>query len=275
MSEPDATGRVDLVEALLMQVRDAGPDHASVDADIDPGFDVFGIPHGGYLTALVARSVLLGSGQPDVFTVTVHFLRRAAPGPMRLDLRRVGGSRRFSSWQVAAVQDGQVMMACLASVGDRTWLDGPAWTDAETWQPGGEALGPPAGHPDLPFPAPGVAVRFTQRIALSTSGFATGRRGDEAMVRCQVEADPVDQLVALVACDITPPAVWNVLGMQGWVPTVELTAHVRARPGPGPLTVEAGTHHVGGGFLEEDALVRDAGGRLVVQSRQLARWTQT
>ena len=38
-----------------------------------------------------------------------------------------------------------------------------------------------------------------------------------------------------------------------------------------PCTVEASTHHVGGGFLEEDALVHDAAGRLVVQSRQLAR----
>lgn len=76
-----------------------------------------------------------------------------------------------------------------------------------------------------------------------------------------------------MACDITPPAVWNVLGRKGWVPTVELTAHVRARPASGPLSIEVGTHHVQDGFLEEDALVRDARGRLVVQSRQLARWT--
>jgi len=39
------------------------------------------------------------------------------------------------------------------------------------------------------------------------------------------------------------------------------------------MTVEVDTHHVQDGFLEEDALVRDATGRLVVQSRQLARWT--
>jgi hypothetical protein len=44
---------------------------------------------------------------------------------------------------------------------------------------------------------------------------------------------------------------------------------------PGPLTVEVVTHHVADGFLEEDALVRDATGHLVVQSRQLARWTNS
>ena len=94
-----------------------------------------------------------------------------------------------------------------------------------------------------------------------------------ADVRAVAESVPADQLGALLACDITPPAAWNALGARGWVPTVELTAHVRARQGVGPLSVRAWTHHVQDGFLEEDALVHDADGRLIVQSRQLARWT--
>jgi hypothetical protein len=48
---------------------------------------------------------------------------------------------------------------------------------------------------------------------------------------------------------------------------------VRARTGVGPLSVRATSRHVTDGFLEEDALVHDAEGRLMVQSRQLARWT--
>ena len=40
------------------------------------------------------------------------------------------------------------------------------------------------------------------------------------------------------------------------------------------MTVEASTRHVADGFLDEDALVLDADGRLVCQSRQLARWTE-
>jgi hypothetical protein len=52
---------------------------------------------------------------------------------------------------------------------------------------------------------------------------------------------------------------------------VELTWHMRAVPAPGPLAVETRCRHVGGGWFDEDAEVWDAAGRLVAQSRQIAR----
>lgn len=61
------------------------------------------------------------------------------------------------------------------------------------------------------------------------------------------------------------------MGLSGWVPTVELTAHIRRRPAPGPLRVAITTRNLAGGFLEEDAEVWDFEDRLVAQSRQLAR----
>ena len=64
---------------------------------------------------------------------------------------------------------------------------------------------------------------------------------------------------------------WRQMGLTGWVPTVELTVHVRCRPAPGPLRVSITTRNLAGGFLEEDAEVWDSAGRLVAQSRQLAR----
>ena len=52
---------------------------------------------------------------------------------------------------------------------------------------------------------------------------------------------------------------------------LELTAHVRAKPAPGWLRVRVSTRNFAGGLLEEDAEVWDSRGRLVAQSRQLAR----
>lgn len=265
--------RMDLADALAMQVQRPADGPTTVRAHVHDGFDVFGIPHGGYLAAVAARAVLLASDQPDLFTITVHYLRKAVMGSVDLQVTRLGGSRRFGSWHAVASQDGRIVLTALASVGDRTGIDGPSWTDQRAWDPHSEPLSAPAGDPDLPFSTPPVAAQLGERLALASAPFVVGQRGDHATLRATVEAARSDQLTAIVACDITPPAVWNVLGRKGWVPTVELTVHVRARPSAGPLSIEVATHHVQDGFLEEDALVRDAGGRLVAQSRQLARWT--
>jgi hypothetical protein len=61
------------------------------------------------------------------------------------------------------------------------------------------------------------------------------------------------------------------LGRMGWAPTMELTAHVRAVPAPGWLVVRHETRNLAGGMFEEDCEVWDSAGRLVAQSRQLAR----
>ena len=83
-------------------------------------------------------------------------------------------------------------------------------------------------------------------------------------------SEPIDTIGLLQATDAFPPTIFNVELPVGWMPTVELTAHVRARPAPGPLRCEFTTRFVTGGFLEEDGEVWDATGRLVAQSRQLA-----
>ena len=81
------------------------------------------------------------------------------------------------------------------------------------------------------------------------------------------EPDPV---MLLLAADALPPATFD-LGLYGWAPTLELTVHVRASPAPGWLRIRHATRNFAGGLFEEDAEVWDSAGRLVAQSRQLAR----
>ena len=47
--------------------------------------------------------------------------------------------------------------------------------------------------------------------------------------------------------------------------------HVRAPPATGWLRIRHATRNFAGGLFEEDAEVWDSAGRLVAQSRQLAR----
>jgi hypothetical protein len=267
------TGPTTFDEALALH-----PDGDALIGRVAPGWDVFGIPHGGYLLALTGKAVLAATGAPDLFTVTTHYLRKARHEPIRFEVRRVGGSRRLTSVTAVATQGEDVVLSAMASVGDRTTISGPSWRRHEPWDPRTAQLTPRAGTPEMlaaggGLRTPEIATRAGERLDVATLGFAAGTPDGTGELRAVVEGLPADQVGALLACDATPPAAWNALGTSGWVPTVELTAHVRARTGTGPLAVTASTRHVGDGFLDEDALVHDGQGRLMVQSRQLARWT--
>ena len=80
---------------------------------------------------------------------------------------------------------------------------------------------------------------------------------------------PLDPIALLLVVDALPPVTFD-LGLPGWAPTLELTAHVRAKPAPGWAIVRHYTRTVAGGVFEEDCEVWDSTGTLVAQSRQLA-----
>ncbi len=114
--------------------------------------------------------------------------------------------------------------------------------------------------------------RFDMRFDVASAGWAMGAPSGRGLIQCWFrlpdrEPDPISLLLAV---DAMPPATFD-LGMYGWAPTLELTAHVRAKPAPGWLRLHHATRNVAGGMFEEDAEVWDSSGRLVAQSRQLAR----
>jgi hypothetical protein len=100
-------------------------------------------------------------------------------------------------------------------------------------------------------------------------GQPSGRGAISAWFRLKGGREP-DPISLLTVVDLLPPVTFD-LGRPGWAPTLELTAHVRAVPAPGWLRVRHATRNVAGGMFEEDCEVWDSAGRLVAQSRQLAR----
>jgi len=110
------------------------------------------------------------------------------------------------------------------------------------------------------------------RLDPATAGWAVGRPGGRACVQAWFrfhDGREPDPLVLLLAVDALPPTTFE-LGRMGWAPTLELTAHVRARPAPGWLRLRHESRNMAGGMFEEDCEVWDSTGRLVAQSRQLA-----
>jgi hypothetical protein len=79
-----------------------------------------------------------------------------------------------------------------------------------------------------------------------------------------------DALSLLFSADAIPPATL-MIGSTGWVPTLQMSAYVRARPAPGWLGIRMTAGLVADGMVDETCVLWDSRGHLVAQSTQLAR----
>ena len=121
--------------------------------------------------------------------------------------------------------------------------------------------------------APAIFGAIDLRLDPADAGFLRGEPSGLLRTRGWFrlpDAETIDTLALLLAVDAFPPTAFNGRLPVAWVPTVELTVHLRARPAPGWLRAAFSTRFVSAGFLEEDGEVWDSTGRLVAQSRQLA-----
>jgi hypothetical protein len=249
-------------------------------ATLDRGWVVGGGLNGGYLLAVIGNAIraeLTDSGQPDPVSVSAYYLTPTTPGPAVVRVRRVreGGRRSTVAASLVQQENGAdveriTVLAVYGSLADLS--------------PEVEREIPP---PDLPPVEDCVEARFApdevRRIAPLLERFGT--RLDPAYVGWAVgepsrsgviqgwfklaDDRPLDPIALLLVVDALPPVTFD-LGLPGWAPTIELTAHVRAAPAPGWAIVRHATRNISGGQFEEDCEVWDSSGRLVAQSRQLA-----
>ncbi|MGH0036391.1 MAG: thioesterase family protein [Myxococcota bacterium] len=235
------------------------------------GWDIAGRANGGYLLVLAARAMAEAAGRPDPVTVTAHYLRPGEPGPAEVRASRVRAGRRFATATGVLQAGGRPLLQALGTFSDLEGSSGPERVDA--------------APPELPAPddcttqgsdevgGPPFMDRVDLRLHPTDAGFRRGEPSGDMRVRGWFrlrDQEAIDSLGLLLAVDAFPPTIFNARMPRGWVPTLELTAHVRARPCPGWLRCAFTTRFVTGGFLEEDGEVWDSAGRLVAQSRQLA-----
>ncbi|MFD5536546.1 thioesterase family protein [Streptomyces sp. NPDC127079] len=249
------------------------------DIDLSAGWTIISAVNGGYLLAVLGRALADTLPHPDPFTVSAHYLTPSRPGPavIRTDTVRTG--RTLSTGQASLFQyddEGNEVerIRVLASYGDLAALPDDVRTTAVP--PAIPPLDQCFGPQDGPAPVDGSSA-ITERLMLkldpATLGWALGAPSGKGEMRAWfglADGRDADPLSLLLAVDALPPTAFE-LGLKGWVPTIELTVHVRHRPAPGPLRVSITTRNLAGGLLEEDAEVWDSADRLVAQSRQLAR----
>jgi Acyl-CoA thioesterase C-terminal domain/Acyl-CoA thioesterase N-terminal domain len=246
------------------------PRHARFDAAVQPGWDIGGHANGGYVLAIAARAMSAVTGRPPL-TVSAHYLAPAPAGPCHVDVSLVRAGRRTATATAALVQGDREILRALGTFADQ--VDG-----GPTLITGGPPELPPYADcirpspPDFaPFPA--LNERLAVRLRPGDGDFRDGRPTGVAEIAgwfAFADERPVDAIGLLFVADAFAPAVFNTGLPIAWVPTVELTVHVRGVPAAGPLRCLFRSRFIQGGLLEEDGEVWDSAGRLVAQSRQLA-----
>lgn len=239
--------------------------------EISPQWTIGGKPNGGYLLMLLARELAGVAPQPHVIAASAHYLRSPDPGAATAEIDVLRSGRSASQVRARLCQDGRSCVEALftvAELGDST----PYWD---------------AGLPDVrvaPFSdcirlhgqtPNGVPVAILDQIDLrvdrSTSDYLRGRPSGRGEIRgwLSLPGEDFDPASLLFAVDAFPPATFDV-ELSGWVPTLELTAYVRALPAPGPVRVLHRAQLIDGQRVDETCHVWDSTGRLVAQSMQLA-----
>ncbi|WP_435771867.1 thioesterase family protein [Nocardioides sp. SYSU DS0651] len=242
-------------------------------ADLDGAWTVGGGLNGGYQLAVVGNAIRAAlPAQPDPIAVSAYYLSPAKPGPATVEVR----PRRLGRTATVAAdlrQGDDVRLTVLATYGDLGALPDAVETVATPIDiPPRDRCVPNTEAPEELRRIAPLMERFQMLFHPEQAGWTVGRpsgRGElSAWFRLAGDREP-DPLALLLAVDALPPVTFD-LGRPGWAPTVELTAHVRARPAPGWLRVRHLTRNVAGGMFEEDCEVWDSADRLVAQARQLA-----
>ncbi|MDX6741853.1 thioesterase family protein [Actinocorallia sp. A-T 12471] len=228
-------------------------------------------PNGGYLLALVARALGGTLPHPHPLTITAHYLSAARPGPAVIETETLREGRTQTTAMARLVQDGKERIRVLAAYGDLAELPDDVRTTAEppAIPPLEECYAPPKDFADIV-----TMMRHTDiRVDPATSGWALGKPSGVGALRAWLrlaDGTEPDPFMLLYTVDALPPVAFE-MSVNGWVPTVEMTVHVRALPAPGWLRVQAVSRNLAGGLIEEDIEVWDSRDRLVAQGRQLAR----
>jgi len=232
-------------------------------------------PNGGYLAAIIMRSVIasVDDAARSPRSLTVHFTTPPDAGAVTVQTAIERAGRSLTSVSARMMQGDRLIALAISALS--TPRSGPEFCDLEMPDvpaaPAFDARRPP---PD----APAIADRWDSRWAVGTPPFE-GELSHEAVgggwIRLE-EPQVLDAPAVAALTDAWIPPIFSRTDELLVVPTVDLTVHFRvplphaAVPPDGFLLAVFRTNAAADGFLEEDGEVWAPDGTLLAQSRQLA-----
>ncbi len=242
-------------------------------ARVDESWTIGGRPNGGYLLAILGQAAATVTEHPDVIAASAHYVRSPEPGPVVVTTDVLRNGRSASQVRAQMTQDGQ---ACVEAVLTLSALDPAAAPYWDRGVPPKIEVPYAACVPLAPRLPGGTRVAIMEQIEVrlepAANGFTTGQPSGTGELRGWLtlpRGEDFGPASLLFAVDAFPPATFDI-ELAGWVPTLSMTAFVRALPVPGPVRVLQRAHLIEGQRVDESCIVWDAGGRLVAQGTQLA-----
>lgn len=228
--------------------------------------------NGGYAVSPVLRAMSEIGGHRDPLSVTTHYLRPLQPdgGEAEVFAEVVRAGRTTSVVRGSLVHQGRQRLTVIGAFGD---LSAPA-----SEAPGAIDVAPP------PMPRPdecrdrsnleqGVVLPILERLDVRIHPDRAEHAGSddavmEGWIRFADGTAPSTQSLPLFA-DAFPPSLFARFGRVGWVPTVELTVHVRRPPAPGWIQARFECDDLVDGRMVESGTLWDSTGAVVARSRQI------
>jgi acyl-CoA thioesterase len=240
--------------------------------ELTTAWDIGNTANGGYALSPVLRAMSEVGDHHEPLSVTTHFLRPVkGGGRVHVDAELVRQGRVATVARGQLTHDDRERLIVVAAFGDLSEAGGDDTGDDFYPSP-----------PDMPSPdeclhrstlEQGVGLPILQRldVRIHPHRAEAGASSDaitEGWIRFADRSDPTAIALPLFA-DAFPPSLYSRFGKVGWVPTLELTVHVRRRPAPGWIMARLECDDLERGRMIESGTLWDSTGAVVARSRQL------
>ena len=228
--------------------------------------------NGGYALSSALRAAGAAVEHPDPLSVTTHFLRPLRPDgtPAEIEVDVIKSGRSTSVVRSTLRHHGREMLTLVGAFGDLSTTASSAHGAVTVERP---PIPTPDDCLDRSMLEQGVDLPILRRLDVRIHpDRAHHAASDEAVVEGWIrfsDGAPPTASALLLFADAFPPSLFPRFGRVGWVPTVELTVHVRRRPAVGWVQARFECDDLADGRMIESGTLWDSNGAVVARSRQL------
>lgn len=233
--------------------------------NISDNWNINNTPNGGYLMALILRSMYDFCHKKDSPILITNFISRLEPGPAIIKIERTAESKQLEWIQAKIIQNGADKVTATG-----TFLNNTTASE-KSYENGPPALPPLKECVNIPA-MPNFSMYNNMDVYLdpACAGWAQGKYTDKSEHRGYIMfKKPRDHdIFSIALCsDAFPPPVFSTRGVSTWVPTIQFNLNVRELSSSDILQGVFRTRFISHGICEEDGELWD-GDTLIALSRQ-------